>query len=67
VRRSEVLLADHTGEIKLYAWRSLAKILDSCAIGERIEVRAVEVQTYESKKFLVMKNYSSIAKSSAFS
>ena len=63
VRRSEILLADHTGEIKLYAWRGLAKLLEGYAIGERIETRAVEVQTFEGKKFLVMKNYSSTVKS----
>ncbi len=65
VRRSEVLVADHTGEIKLYAWRGLAKLLERYAIGERIEARAVEVQSFEGKKFIVMKNYSSVAKSQA--
>ncbi|MDA4111734.1 MAG: hypothetical protein OK439_04295, partial [Thaumarchaeota archaeon] len=62
VRRSEVHVADHTGEIKVYAWRNLSKLLEGFSIGDRIEVRAVEVQSYEGKKFLILKNYSAVVK-----
>ena len=67
VRRSEIHVADHTGEIKLYAWRNLSKLLEGFSIGDRIESRAVEVQSYEGKKFLILKNYSSVEKQSSTS
>jgi ssDNA-binding replication factor A large subunit len=62
VKRSEVPIADHTGEIKLYAWRSLSKALEGFSVGDKILVNAVEVQSYEGKKFLVVKNYSTVEK-----
>ena len=64
VKRTEISVADHTGEVKLYGWRNLAKMLEDYSAGDRITLSAVEVQTHEGKKFLIMKNYSTIAKSS---
>lgn len=60
VKRSEALVADPTGEARLYAWRSLAKHLDGLSPGTRLWLRAAEVQSLEGKKFLVFKNYSRI-------
>ncbi len=60
VKRSEALLADPSGEIKLYAWRGLSKCLDDLSPGTRLWLHAVEVQSVEGKKFLVFKNYSRI-------
>ncbi|MHB2035550.1 MAG: hypothetical protein ACYCPW_02260 [Nitrososphaerales archaeon] len=60
VRRTEVTVADHTGEIKVYGWRNLSKLLENCSAGDRITLAAVEVQVHESKKFLVLKNYSGV-------
>jgi hypothetical protein len=60
VKRSEALLADPSGEIRLYAWRSLSKYLDGLSPGTRLWIHAVEVQSLEGKKFLVFKNYSRI-------
>ncbi|MDH2901105.1 MAG: hypothetical protein PXY39_09045 [archaeon] len=60
VKRSEALLADPSGEIKLYAWRSLSKHLEKLSAGDRLWLYACEVQSHEGKKFLVFKNYSRI-------
>lgn len=60
VRRSEILAADPTGEIKVYAWRNLSKLLDGVSAGETLNLNAVEVQSHEGKKFLVLKNYSTV-------
>lgn len=62
VRRSEITVADHTGEIKVYGWRSLSKLLEGYTAGDRILVSAVEVQTHEGKKFVVLKNYSVLSR-----
>jgi ssDNA-binding replication factor A large subunit len=62
VRRTEITVADHTGEIKIYGWRNLAKELENYSAGDRIFLSAVEVQTHEGKKFLVLKNYSAVTK-----
>lgn len=62
VKRTEITVADHTGEIKLYCWRGLAKMLEGYSAGDRIILGAVEAQTHEGKKFLVLKNFSSIFK-----
>jgi hypothetical protein len=62
VRRAEITVADHTGEIKVYGWRNLAKALENFSAGDRVFLSAVEVQTHEGKKFLVLKNYSAITK-----
>jgi hypothetical protein len=60
VKRSEALLADPSGEVKIYAWRTLSKHLDKLSAGDRIWVHACEVQSHEGKKFVVIKNYSRI-------
>jgi hypothetical protein len=60
VKRSEAIVADPTGEIKLYAWRGLAKQLEPLSAGTRLMLRGVEVQSHEGKKFLVFKNYTGI-------
>ncbi|MHB1909416.1 MAG: hypothetical protein ACYCQJ_11190 [Nitrososphaerales archaeon] len=60
VRRSELLLADPSGEIKLYGWRTLSRHLEKLPKGLRVLVRAVEVQSHEERKFLLLKNYSCI-------
>ncbi len=60
VKRSEATIADPTGEIKLYAWRSLARLLEVLTPGTRLMLRGVEVQSHEGKKFLVFKNYTRI-------
>ena len=60
VRRSELLVGDPTGEIRVYAWRDLSKLLEKIPAGERLWLRAVEAQTHEGKKFLVVKNYSRV-------
>ncbi len=62
VRRTEITVADHTGELKIYGWRNLSKALENYSAGDRIWLSAVEVQTHEGKKFLVLKNYSSVSK-----
>lgn len=62
VRRTEVSLADPSGEIMLYAWRSLSKSLEGLGPGIRVWIKAAEVQSHESKKFLLLKNYSRIEK-----
>ena len=62
VKRSELTVADHTGEVKVFAWRNLSKMLDDFSAGDRIVLRAVETQIFEGKKFLVLKNYSSVEK-----
>jgi ssDNA-binding replication factor A large subunit len=60
VKRSEALLADPSGETKLYAWRDLSKYLDRLSAGDRLWLYACEVQSHEGKKFLLLKNYSRI-------
>jgi hypothetical protein len=60
VKRAEVSIADATGEIRLYAWRNLSNLLEKIRAGTRIWLHAVEVQSHEERKFLVMKNYSRI-------
>ncbi len=60
VRRSEVSLTDPSGEIMLFAWRSLSKTLEGLKPGIRLWVRAAEVQSHEGRKFLLLKNYSRI-------
>jgi hypothetical protein len=60
VKRSEALLADPSGEIRLYAWRGLSKHLEKLSAGVRLWLHATEVQSHEGKKFLVFKNYSQI-------
>jgi len=65
VKRAEVTVADHTGEIKAYAWRNLSKLLENFSPGERIILRGFEVQSFENKKFLVAKNYSQIERLSS--
>lgn len=60
LKRSEATVADPTGEIKLYAWRGLAKQLETLAPGTRLILHAAEVQSREGKKFLVFKNYTRI-------
>ncbi len=61
VKRAEVSLGDPTGEIKAYAWRGLAKFLEKIPAGTRLKLYGVEVQSYEGKKFLVLKNYSRVS------
>ena len=65
VKRTEVTVADHTGEIKVYGWRTLSKLLENCSAGDRIILGAVEVQVHEAKKFLVLKNYSTVTELAA--
>ncbi|MGI0092163.1 MAG: hypothetical protein ACREBS_10675 [Nitrososphaerales archaeon] len=65
IRRNELTVADHTGEIKVYGWRNLSKLLENFSAGDRIILSAVEVQSHEGKKFIVLKNYSTIRKDSA--
>ncbi len=60
VRRSELSVGDPTGEIKVYAWRDLSRLLEKIPAGERLWLRAVEAQIHEGKKFLVLKNYSRV-------
>ena len=62
VRRSEITVADHTGEIKVYGWRALSKILVGYSAGDKVIISAAEVQTHEGKKFIVLRNYSDISK-----
>ena len=62
VKRTELTVADHTGEIKVYGWRNLSKLIENCSAGDRVVLGAVEVQTHEGKKFLVLKNYSTVRK-----
>lgn len=62
VRRSEMTIADHTGEIKIYGWRALSKLLEGYSAGDKIMISAAEVQTHEGKKFIVLRNYSSISR-----
>ena len=60
VKRSEISAADPTGEIKVYAWRNLVKLLDGVAAGDTLMLNAVEAQSHEGRKFLVLKNYSTV-------
>jgi ssDNA-binding replication factor A large subunit len=60
VRRTEISLADPSGEIMIFAWRSLSKHLEGLKPGMRVWIRAAEVQSHEGKKFLLLKNYSRI-------
>lgn len=62
VKRSELTVADHTGEVKVYGWRNLSKMLEEFSAGDRIVLRAVETQIFEGRKFLVLKNFSSVEK-----
>ena len=62
VKRSELTVADHTGEVKIFGWRNLSKLLEDFSAGDRIILNAVETQIYEGRKFLVLKNYSSVEK-----
>lgn len=61
VRRTEVMIGDPTGEIKIYAWRGLSKILDKITAGSRLKFEAVEIQSHEGKKFAVFKSYSKLS------
>ena len=47
VKRTELTVADHTGEIKVYGWRNLSKLIENCSAGDRVVLGAVEVQTHE--------------------
>jgi hypothetical protein len=62
VKRSELTVADHTGEIKVFAWRNLSKLLEEFSAGDRIALNAVETQVFEGRKFLLLKNYSTVEK-----
>jgi hypothetical protein len=61
VRRSEIVVADPTGEIKLFAWRALSKTLEKIRAGTKLFLNAVEVESFEGRKFLLLKNYSSVS------
>lgn len=61
IRRSEILVGDHTGDIKLYGWRELSRLVENFSVGDRIKLRGVEVQNHEGKKFLNLKSYSSLS------
>lgn len=60
IRRTEISVGDHTGEMRVYGWRDASKSLDDYSAGDRLMLRAVEVQSHEGKKFLVLKSYSSV-------
>ncbi len=60
VKRAELSIGDPTGEIKIYAWRGLSRLLEKISAGMRLKLEAVEVQSHEGKKFIVFKNYSSV-------
>ncbi|MDG6906713.1 MAG: hypothetical protein JRN20_13110 [Nitrososphaerota archaeon] len=60
VKRTELTVGDHTGEIRVYGWRSLSKVLDNYHAGDLILLGCVEVQTHEGKKFIQLKNYSTV-------
>ena len=62
VKRSELIVADHTGEVKIFGWRNLSKMLEEFSAGDRILLQAVETQLYEGRKFLILKNYSIVEK-----
>jgi hypothetical protein len=62
VRRTELTMADHTGEIRLYGWRALSKVIENYHAGDRVLLEAVEVQTHEGKRFLQLKNYTTVKK-----
>jgi ssDNA-binding replication factor A large subunit len=62
VKRSEISVADHTGEVKVFGWRNLSKQLEEFSAGDRILLNAVEVQIFEGRKFLLLKNYSTVEK-----
>jgi len=62
VRRSELQIGDATGEIRLFAWRELSKMLEKIPAGEHLWLHCVEVQSHEGKKFLNLKNYSKISR-----
>ncbi len=62
IRRSEISLGDHTGEIKLYGWRDLSKSLEGFSVGDHIILRGVEVLEHSGKKFLNLKSYSSLSR-----
>lgn len=62
VKRSEMTIADHTGEIKIYGWRALSKLLVGYSAGDKVMISAAEVQTHEGKKFIVLRNYSNIVR-----
>ena len=62
VRRSELQVGDGTGEIRLFAWRELSKMLERIPAGEHLWLYCVEVQSHEGKKFLNLKNYSKISR-----
>ena len=65
IRRSEISLGDHTGEIKLYGWRDLSKSLEGFSGGDRLILRGVEVLEHAGKKFLNLKSYSSLSRLSS--
>ncbi len=62
VKRSELTVADHTGEVKVFGWRNLSKMLEEFSAGDRIILCAVETQIFEGRKFLLLKNYSVVEK-----
>jgi len=62
VKRSEITAADHTGEVKVFGWRNLSKMLEGFSAGDRMILQAVETQVFEGRKFLVLKNYSNVEK-----
>lgn len=62
VKRAEITVADHTGEVKVFGWRNLSKLLEDFSAGDRVVLEAVETQIFEGKKFLVLKNYSKVEK-----
>ncbi len=62
VKRSELTVADHTGEVKVFGWRNLSKLLEDFSAGDKIILRAVETQIFEGRKFLLLKNYSTVEK-----
>jgi len=62
VKRSELTVADHTGEVKVFGWRNLSKLLEDFSAGDRVLLNAVETQIFEGRKFLLLKNYSTVEK-----
>jgi hypothetical protein len=60
VRRGELLVADPTGEIKVYAWRNLSSLLEGIGAGTKVWLKFVDVQSFEGRKFLLARNYSNL-------
>ncbi len=63
VKKTELIVGDETGEIRLNGWRELAELLNSINPGQRLFLRGVAYQTGRNgAPYLTLKPYTALEK-----